>query len=136
MDKKKFLYDFISKRKLGVIATVTLDGKPEAAVMEVAVTPELELIIDTANTTRKYINLKHNPHIAFAFGWEAWDTVQYEGIAHELVGEEREKYRTIFLAKHPDAKKWDALPETTYFTVVPTWVRYSAMDQEPWVIAF
>lgn len=136
MNKKQFLYDFINKRKLTVLATVVPDGKPEAAVMEVAVTPELELIIDTANTTRKYANLKRNPHIAFAFGWEEWDTVQYEGIASELVGEERERYRKIFLAKHPDAIKWDALPETTYFKVTPTWIRYTAMDQEPWVVTF
>lgn len=136
MDKKKFLYDFISKRKLGVIATVTSDGKPEAAVMEAAVTPELELIFDTPNTSRKYANLKTNPHVAFAFGWEAWDTVQYEGIAHELVGNQREKYRKIFLAKHPDAKKWDALPETTYFKITPVWIRYTAMDQEPWSVTF
>lgn len=136
MNKKKFLYDFISKRKLGVIATVTSDGKPAAAVMEVAVTPELEFIFDTANTTRKYANLRANPHVAFAFGWEEWDTVQYEGIAQELSGKEREKYRKVFLEKHPDAKKWDTLPETTYFKVFPTWIRYTAMDQEPWIITF
>lgn len=134
MNKKKFLYDFISKRKLGVIATVTSDGKPEAAVMEVAVTPSLELIFDTPNTSRKYTNLKQNPHVAFAFGWEEWDTVQYEGIAQELSGKEREKYRKIFLAKHPDAKKWDAFPDTTYFKVLPKWIRYTAMDQKPWAL--
>ncbi len=136
MNRKNFLYQFISQRKLTVLATVAPDGKPEAAVMEVAVTPELELIFDTANTTRKYVNFKKNPHIACAFGWEAWDTVQYEGIAVELVGKEREKYRKIFLAKHPDAKKWDPLPETTYFKVTPKWIRYTAMDKEPWVVTF
>lgn len=136
MDKKKFLYDFISKRKLGVIGTVTPDGKPEAAVMEAAVTPELELIFDTANITRKYANLRANPHVAFAFGWEEWDTVQYEGVAQELSGKERKRCRSIFLARHPDARKWDTLPETTYFKITPVWIRYTAMDQEPWIVTF
>lgn len=136
MNKKQFLYNFINSRTFGVIATVTPDGRPEAAVMEMAVTPELVLIFDTADTTRKYANLKKNPAIAFAFGWEAWDTVQFEGIAEELVGKERGMYRKIFLAKHPDAKKWDSLPETTYFRVVPRWIRYTAMNQKPWVVTF
>lgn len=136
MDTKVFLYEFINKRKLGVIATVAPGGQPEVAVMEVAVTKDLELIIDTSNTTRKYANLKKNPRVAVAFGWEAQDTVQYEGVAQELTVKAREKYRRIFLTKHPDAKKWDADPTTMYFKITPAWIRYTAMDQEPWVVRF
>lgn len=134
--KKQFIFEFLNKRKLTVLSSVAPEGNPEAAVMEFAVRKDLEIIFDTATTTRKYKNLKENPRVAFAFGWEEWDTVQYEGIAQEVAGDEREQYRALFLEKHPDAKKWDGLPETVYFKVTPTWIRYTAMDKDPWELSF
>lgn len=136
MSKKQFIYDFLNKRKLTVLSTVSAGGQPGAAVMEFIVTPRLELVFDTVNTSRKYANLSVNSRVACAFGWEEWDTVQYEGIAEELVGKDKDMYRQMFLAKLPDAKKWDVLPEITYFKVTPTWIRYTAMDTSPWEIRF
>lgn len=135
-NKKQFIYDFLNKRKLTVLSTVSAKREPSAAVMEFVVAPDLTLIFDTANTTRKYANLQKNPRVALAFGWEEWDTVQYEGVAKELRGEEKERFRNVFLAKHPDAIKWDAHPATTYFKVTPTRIRYTAMDAKPWEIVF
>jgi general stress protein 26 len=136
MDKKQFVFNFLNTRELTVIASVTSEGMPESAVMEFAITEDLTIIFDTANTTRKYHNLKSNARVAFAFGGEEGDTIQYEGIADEVVGQQREQYRDVFLKKNPDAKKWDMLPETVYFKVVPTWIRYTAMGKEPWEINF
>ena len=54
--------------RLGVLATVALDGSPEAALMGVVTTPELELIFDTVKSSRKYPNLKNNPRVAWVIG--------------------------------------------------------------------
>ena len=136
MDKKKFLYAYVNKRMLAVLATIGPDQVPEAAVMEFGQTENLELIFDTLNTTRKYANLKQNPKIAFVIGWEEGTTVQYEGVAKELEGVELATYKKIMFAKNPAFAKWENLPGMTYFKVTPKWIRYSAMDQPPWEITF
>ena len=109
---------------IGVMATVAPDGMPEAAVIEFAETEDLELIFDTFTTYRKYQNLKNNPRVAFVIGWDENITVQYEGVAEELTGENLDKYKQIYFTKNPDAQKWQKFQETTWFKIKPKWVRY------------
>lgn len=78
---KEFLYDFISKHRLTVLATISENNMPEAALVGFAITPDLEIIFDTVKTSRKYKNLLKNPAISFVVGWDGEQTVQYEGIA-------------------------------------------------------
>lgn len=136
MNKKDFLYAYMNKRNLAVLATIGPHNTPEAAVMEFGQTHKLELIFDTLNTSRKYANLKKNPKIAFVIGWEDGNTVQYEGIAMELQGTELAAYKKIMFAKNPAFAKWENLPDMTYFKVIPKWIRYSTMDQSSWEITF
>lgn len=133
MNKQKVL-DFIKKHMIGVLATVTPDGLPEAAVVEFAETDEFELIFDTLTTYRKYKNLKHNSQIAFVIGWDENITVQYEGIASELKGEELVKYKKIYFKKNPDAQKWEKFKETTWFKIEPKWLRYRDGNTDPMTI--
>lgn len=121
---------------LAVLASVGSNDMPEAAVMEFAQTENLELIFDTINTTRKYLNLKKNPKIAFVIGWDEGTTVQYEGIAEELHGKKLIAYKKIMFAKNLSFQSWEHLPGMTYFKVTPRWIRYSAMNQLPWKITF
>ena len=48
------VFRFIAKHKLGVLATISPSGEPQAAVVGIAVTSELELVFDTVKTSRKY----------------------------------------------------------------------------------
>ena len=57
MDKKEILYQFIKKTKLAVISTVNEKGTPESAVLEFGETSDLEIIIDTFISSRKYKNI-------------------------------------------------------------------------------
>ena len=66
----KFLYEYIKGHKLAVIATVNGEALPEAAVIGIAVTKDLEIICGSFNTSRKYQNLKQNPRLALVIGWE------------------------------------------------------------------
>jgi len=52
------LVAFIRKHRWGVEASVTATGQPQAAVVGVAVTDELELVFDTLGDTRKAANLR------------------------------------------------------------------------------
>jgi general stress protein 26 len=136
MNKRTFLYKYIHQRMIGVLSTVNTKGKPEAAVMEFGDTKDLELIFDTRSIARKYRNLKKNPRVAFVIGWEEGTTVQYEGIATELHGKELAEYKKIMFDKNDEFKRWEKIPGVTYFKITPTWIRYSAMNNEPWEITF
>ncbi len=64
----KFLYEFISKSKYAVLATVIPANLPEAALAGIAETQDVKIIFDTVSTSKKYKNLIKNPFIAFVIG--------------------------------------------------------------------
>ena len=134
-EDKKFIYDFIHKHKIAVLATVDKSNQPEAAVVEFGDTPDLEIIFDTlAETYRKYNNLQKNQSVALVIGWDDDITVQYEGTAKEIKGQEKDKYKEIYFAKNPETRKWDSNPDIRYFLVKPKWVRYSDYGSKPYKV--
>lgn len=128
------LEKFIKKHKLTVISTVRPDSKPESAVIEFGQTDDLELIFDCFEKSRKFHNLKSNKNVSLVIGWDENITVQYEGEAFELAGEEAEKYKNAYWEKNPDAKKWKDAEGIRFFKVVPKWLRYSDLNQQPWEV--
>lgn len=134
MDKKKILHEFINKHNLAVIATISAEGKPEAAVIEFSKTDNLELVFDTFSSSRKSKNIRRNPNIALVIGWDEDITVQYEGQAFELHRGELDKYKKIYFNKNPRAKKWEKREGITYFKVIPKWIRYSELNVYPWEV--
>lgn len=137
MDKeetKQLILGFVKKEKLAVLSTVTKNNLPEAAVIEFGEKDNLELIFDTLETNRKYKNLGSNKNVAFVIGWDEDITVQYEGEARELFGEELQEYKEEYFKKNPHAKKWENVPGIKYFKVTPKWVRYSNVSKHPWEI--
>jgi len=134
VDKKKLIPDFIKKQKLAVLSTVTAENSSQSAVLEFGETDDLEIIFDTFSTARKYKNIKQNNKVSLVIGWDENITVQYEGLAEELFGEEREEYKKKYFKKNPHAKRWENKPRMTYFRVKPTWIRYSDLNKHPWEI--
>ena len=55
------LLPFLRKHRLGVQSTGSSSGDPQAAVVGIAVTSELEIVFDTVDTSRKCRNLRANP---------------------------------------------------------------------------
>lgn len=98
------LKQFIHERTLAVIATFGEDY-PESAVIEYG-DNGFEIIFDTKDTSRKYVNLMRNPKVSFVIGWKGHDTVQYQGEATLLESDELERYKKVYFAKIPDAQKW------------------------------
>lgn len=110
---------------LAVLATVSADHRPEAALMGIAVTEDLEIIFDTLKTTRKYPNLQTNPHVAFVLGLDSEITLQYEGEAQELTGTALEQSLETYFAVFPDGRERQQWHDIVYFKVTPKWLRYS-----------
>jgi len=134
MDNKQEILEFIRSNHLGVISTINQKGSPEAAVMGVGQTDDLELIFGTYNSSRKYTNLKTNHNVAWAIGWDGPKTVQYEGVARELSGTEAEKYANAYHEKNPQAESYRDHPEERYFLVTPKLIRLTDMKTNPWRI--
>jgi len=120
-------------QNLAVVSSVN-DGKPESALVAFAEMENLQIVFGTSDTTRKYKNLKNNQHISFVIGRDDRDariTIQYEGIAAELAGDEAQKYAALLAEKNPATAKFLNDPHQRYFLVTPTWIRYSNYSGTP-----
>lgn len=124
MDRSDIL-EFLRQNRLGVVATVGPQGEPQAAVMGLAVTPQLELVFDTLASTRKVANLRRDGRVAVAVGWSDERTVQLQGVADEPTGEELERIREAYFAAFPDGRerlRWEGI---LHVRVRPTWIRFT-----------
>lgn len=124
--RKMKLYDFMSGERFCVVSTVSSDGRPEASLVGFAVTPDLELIFETTDATRKCPNLRRDPHIAVVIGWKDQRTLQLEGIADEPTGSELETLKATFFSAWPQLHGHEGWPGLTFFRIKPQWIRFSS----------
>jgi uncharacterized pyridoxamine 5'-phosphate oxidase family protein len=127
---KEFICDFLKQHRLAIISTVSKDSKPEAALVGMAVSNDLEIVFDTVKTSRKYYNLLQNASVALVIGWDNETTLQYEGVAAALTGEEAAHYKEIYFEAYPDGReRAQTWPDIVHFKITPTWVRYSDFNE-------
>jgi hypothetical protein len=131
------LYTFMAKHKLGVLGTVDTHGRPQSALMGIAVTPQLEVVFDTVNSSRKYPNLVARPSCSLVIGGWGIDeqTIQYEGEAVELKPPELARYQRMYFTVWSDGPARIAWPGIVYFVVRPRWIRLSEFNQTPPLIS-
>ena len=87
------LYSFMTRFRYGVVSSVAADGSPQSALVGIAVTPQLEIVFDTLNTSRKYRNLVARPSCSLVVGWSGEQTVQVEGVAELPGGAELKRFQ-------------------------------------------
>src|SRR3989344_4030845 len=102
MDKKKLILDFIKRNNLAVLSTVSPENTSQSAVLEFGETNDFEIIFDSFSNARKYKNLKQNNNVSLVIGWDENITVQYEGLAEEIKGEEKTKSRKVDIKRRYD----------------------------------
>lgn len=118
------LYELMRHCCLAVIATAGPAG-PEAALMDIAVTPDLNVIFETTEATRKYRNIQEDPRLAFVIGWENSRTLQYEGVVAELTDRRREEAFEQYFSTFPAKLSHRYWPGNHIFCVKPRWIRFS-----------
>lgn len=127
------LFALIGDQRLGVLASIGPDSRPQSALVGIAITPQLEIIFDTVKSSRKYPNLIARPACSFVIGgWGTGEqTVQYEGEAEELRSPALEQYRQTYFSVWPDGPARLSWPGIVYFVVRPRWIRCSDFDKAP-----
>ena len=125
------LLSFLRRYRIAVEATVGRDGAPQAAVVGIAVSDELEIIFDTLVSTRKYANLRTNPRVALVVGWDDEATAQVDGVADFPDGEALERARACYFSVYPDGRERLAWEGITHVVVKPERVRFSDFKARP-----
>lgn len=122
------LVAFLRRSPFWVQASVAGSGAPQAAVVGVAVSDDLELVFDTDVGSRKWQNLRRDPRVALVF-WHDARTIQVEGTADEPEGAERDRIQAAYLATFPDGR--ERASRVSYFRVRPSWLRDSDFSVVP-----
>jgi hypothetical protein len=128
------LLDVMRSRRYAVQCSMGPGGAPQSAIVGVAVSDDFEVVFDALGTSRKAQNLRSRTQIAIVFGsLEGSDerTVQFEGIADEPTGAERDRLVDLYLAVFPDGRGRQSWPHLTYFRASPRWLRYSDFNANP-----
>jgi general stress protein 26 len=128
------LLAFMRSERYAVQTSVSPGGRPQAAVVGIAVSDAFEIVFDTLDSTRKAVNLRANPGVAFVIGGTRDGderTVQYEGTADVPEGAERERLQRIYFTTFPDGRARQSWPGLIYVRVRPTWIRYSNYNVQP-----
>jgi nitroimidazol reductase NimA-like FMN-containing flavoprotein (pyridoxamine 5'-phosphate oxidase superfamily) len=124
---------FIRTQKLGVVSSVTADGQPQSAVVGYAVSDNFELVFDTLGDTRKALNLRARPKVAFTM-WSGEKTVQLDGVADEPTGAERDRMKSVYFSVWPDGREREAWKGITWVRIMPSWIRYTDFNAGPLVV--
>lgn len=129
----QIILEFMKEHLICVVSTLNADSTIESAAVAFTELDDLQIAIQTPNTTRKYANLKQNPTISLVIGWnpENMKTIQYQGEAHEATESEKEIIQIRQIQKNPASKKYAYLPDNKYFLIKPNWIRYSDLSKNP-----
>lgn len=121
----------LERHPLAVLATSSPSGRPEAALVGIAVCADLHVVFDTLRTSRKYGNLISSPYVALVIGWDDQATFQYEGVAKVTQDPRR---LGAYFSTFPDGKQRAKSAEVVHFLIRPLWIRYSDFGAgDPWV---
>ena len=115
-----------------VLATVSPEGKPQAATILFAADEDLNLYFETSQCYRKATNLSINPLAALVVSNEN-QSLQVEGTVSFLEGKEAAKARQLLLKKNPGLKKWLDKKEELLLKLTPNWLRLRDSEKDEFV---
>jgi general stress protein 26 len=112
---------FAARHDVAVVATVTPEGLPEAALVGIAALDDGTIVFDAPDDARKVRNLRNRPRAAVVIGTDGPVSVQLEGAAVIAEGAERERYGAAYEARFPRSRA--LAPGFVVIAVRPEWVR-------------
>ena len=120
---------FVRAAGMGVVATASPSGKPEAALVGIAISDCGELIFDTPAEARKLTNIERNDRVAVVIGWNDGISVQVEGRARVVNDDERLRYERLYASQFPGSR----ISRLCFAVAVvtPDWVRSYDATSDP-----
>lgn len=86
-ESKRNIFEFLKSNPVGVLATVSPEGKPHAAAVYFSINEKFKITFVTKLETRKYNNLSHNNNVMLvSFEPKSQTTAQITGQAEEITG--------------------------------------------------
>lgn len=123
------LIDAVRREQRGVLATTAPDGAPEAALVGVAVLEDGTLIVNAPSSARKVANLRRDHRAALVVGAGPVRSLQVEGIARVLDGDERIPLGQAYDAQLPGSRS--LAPGFVVIAIRPEWIRDYDVEREP-----
>lgn len=118
---KELARQIIQNNKTFVLATASLDGKPQAATVLYAEDNKGNFYVYTLNDSRKYKNLIENPLVSVVVHGDGY--LQIDGEARELSGKQEEKAREVFVNKNGEGSGYLSDSRCRFFIIKPSWYR-------------
>lgn len=124
---------FIRDQGRGVVATVSPEGMPEAALVGLVALDDGTILFNAFSSSRKVGNLRARPSIAVVVGTVGDVTLQVEGTAAIAGAERRAALGEEFLRHAPGSRVHD--DGFSLVVVTPAWVRVYDASAAPSVSA-
>ncbi len=111
---KKEIHRILTSQQLGVLATYG-NEYPYTTLVAYAITDDLKYVLfATTRNTHKYANIQNNPNISMlvdnrtnrAMDFSNAQALTILGKAEEVSDDEKPKYMTIYLQRHPYLKEF------------------------------
>lgn len=115
------------------LVTLGLEQQPQSTTVEFCVWNNM-LIFDTFKDTRKYRNIQHDGRVAVTVMPNKDTSIDIEGTATELSGEDLERAKECYFKKIPAAEKWGNNEDIEYFAISISWSRLTDVSSWPWKV--
>ncbi|MBT8328533.1 MAG: pyridoxamine 5'-phosphate oxidase family protein [Desulfofustis sp.] len=130
MDKTELLMqeqinDLLSEQPLAVLSTQR-NGQPYSSLMAFAHTRDLGVIVvATGKSTRKYQNIIRDARVSLLVDnrsnneedFHAAAALTVLGVAKNIESDERQKFETLYLERHPYLQKFLNAPTTSFIKI-------------------
>ena len=134
--KLEEVFDIVRQKRFAVVSTVDNSVAPEAALVGFALTERNEIVFDTLGSSRKAVNIAHQPAAALVIGWDNDITVQIEGDARRPQGDDLAYAKVAYFREWPDGRARENWPDVAYIVVKPRWMRYANYAGAPVIEEF
>lgn len=124
---------FLKNHKVGVLASVSAEGKPQASTVFYVTDDNFNIYILTLVNTRKYKAIDAHPEVAFTvYTPQVPQTLQLEGMATDLMNDPEAPKKKDELFAALNSNPWFYAPitkldpaESAIIWIRPTWVRWA-----------
>jgi len=122
----------VRREQRGVLATTAANGAPEAALVGLAALDDGTLVLNAPASARKTANIRRQPRVALVIGAGPARSLQLEGVAEVLDGDDRIRFAAAYDVQFPGSR---SLAEGfVVIAVRPQWIRDYDVEREPHAI--